>query len=105
MPRFDQHCQSCTWTGEVIVKPFEHPPCPACGGQTERYYPIGGQANGVIGDEFVGGKWIENLGHEPVFIESRSHLKREMAARNLEHRVRHVGVPGSDHSPATSRWI
>jgi hypothetical protein len=56
-------------------------------------------------DEFVGGQWFENLAPQPIYIESRSHLKREMAARGLEHKVRHVGVPGSDRSPATTRWV
>ncbi len=104
MPRFDQHCTSCAWTGEVIAKPHEHPPCPTCGGTTERYYPIGGRRQ-VISDEIIGGKWFENLGPTPVFIESKSHLRRELAARGLTEKVQHVGVRGSDHNPHTSRWI
>jgi hypothetical protein len=105
MPRFDQHCPFCSWSAEIVAAPFEHPPCPECGGDTERFYPIGGGAPGVVGDEIVGGRWYENLGHAPVWIESKSHLKREMAARNLEHKIRHVGVPGTDKSPHTTRWI
>lgn len=105
MPRFDQRCLTCGWTGEVVTQPFEHPPCPECHGATERYYPIGGTTNGVIGDEFIGGKWIENLGHQPVFIESRSQLKREMEARGLQPMVRHRPLQGSDKSPHTTRWV
>jgi hypothetical protein len=104
MPRFDQHCLSCDWTGDVIAKPFEMPPCPACGEATERYYPIGGRGHGVIGDEFVGGKWIENMGPQPVYVESRSHYKRELAARGLEEKVRHVGQNYGDKSSITTRW-
>lgn len=105
MPRFDQACTACHWQGEIVAAPFAHPPCPTCGGITERYYPIGGRGYRVAGDEFVGGRWFENLGPQPVFIESKSHLKREMAARGLTERVRHVGVPGTDKSPHTTRWV
>lgn len=96
---------SCDWTGEVIVRPHEQPPCPACQGETERYYPIGGRTHGVLPDEFVGGLTLENLGHEPVTVYSRSELKREMDRRGLQHMVRHTPLPGSDKSPHTSRWI
>jgi hypothetical protein len=105
MPRFSQRCTSCAWADDIIVKPFEMPPCPACGEATERYYPIGGTTGGVIVDEWPGGQTFHNLGHEPVTLYSRTELRREMAARGLEHRVRHVGVPGSDRSPETTRWI
>lgn len=105
MPRHDQRCTACDWTDEVIVQPFEQPPCPQCGGPTERYYPIGGRTNGVIPDEFVGGQWIENMGHEPVYITSRSQFKRELEARGLMQAVRHVPAKGSDKSPHTTRWI
>jgi len=105
MPLHDQRCTACDWTAEVVVRPHEHPACPSCGGATERYYPIGGRTNGVIPDEYVGGLTLENLGHQPVTVYSRSELKREMDARGLVHRVRHVGTPESDKSPHTSRWI
>jgi hypothetical protein len=59
---------------------------------------------GAIDDTFVGGRVYENLGHEPVYIESRSHLKRELAARGLQEFVRHVPVPGSDKSAHTTSW-
>lgn len=60
----------------------------------------------VIGDDILGGaRMFENLGHEPVYIDSRSSLKRELAARGLMPRVEHKGVPGSDRSPQTTRWI
>ena len=53
----------------------------------------------AIGDDFIGGRVYENLGHEAVYIESRSHLKRELKARGLVEMVRHV--PGSPH---TTSW-
>lgn len=88
----------------MVVRPHEQPPCPECGGQTERHYPIGAKASGVIPDEWPGGIVFENLQHEPLRVYSRSQLKREMDARGLTHAVRHVGSPGSDKSEHTTRW-
>lgn len=42
----------------------------------------------IIDDQLEGGpQWIENLGHEPVWVEDKSQLKRELDARGLEQRV------------------
>lgn len=61
---------------------------------------------GVIDDQLPGGpQWIENLGHRPVYIESKTQLREETAARGLQSFVRHVGKPGSDQSDHTSRWV
>lgn len=103
MPKFDQRCTACDWTGEVIAKPFEHPPCESCGSRTERYYPIGGQRY-VISDEIIGGRWVENIAPTPIWVESKSHLRRELASRGLEERVRHVGSQDGDRSAHTTRW-
>ena len=103
MPRFDQKCLACDWSAEIVVAPREMPPCPRCGGKTERYYPIGGTRY-VVGDEFVGGKWIENIDVRPIWVESKSQLRREMAKRGLESKVRHIGTQDSDKSAHTTRW-
>jgi hypothetical protein len=50
---------------------------------------------GAIDDTFIGGRIYENLGHEPVYIQSR----RELKARGLVEMVRHI--PGSPH---TTSW-
>lgn len=105
MPRYDQRCTTCGWAAEVAAPPFEHPPCPDCGGKTERHYPIGSRANGVIPDEWPGGKTFENLGHQPVTLYSRTELKRELDARGLREYVRHVPGRSGDKSPHTTRWI
>lgn len=55
-------------------------------------------------NDIPGGLTLENLGHEPVTVYSRSELKREMQARGLVEFVRHVPVPGSDKSPHTTSW-
>jgi hypothetical protein len=100
--RYDQHCLACGWVGTIWAVPYTHPPCPLCAGATERAYVSG---YSFVGDEIPGGQWVENLGHEPVFIESKSQLKHEREMRGLEPMVRHVGTPGSDKSPHTTKWI
>lgn len=102
MPRYDQSCTSCGWVDEITAQPFVNPPCPRCGAQTGRIY-LGGYR--VVGDEFPGGKTFENLGHRPVTVYSKSELKREMEKRGLAPKVQHIGTPGSDRSPHTSRWV
>lgn len=98
---YDQGCLSCAWEGEIWTHPHTHPLCPCCGGPTERRW----KTLGVIGDEIPGGQWIENLGHEPVKVYSKSQLRDEAKARGLVQAVRHMPVPGSDKSPVTTRWI
>lgn len=101
MPRFDQACTTCAWAGDVIAAPFVNPPCPACGGVTERSWTA---SAAVRGDEYPGGRVIENLGHLPVVVYSRSELTRIARARGLESFVRHTPLPGTDKSPHTTSW-
>jgi hypothetical protein len=103
---YNQRCTSCDWQDEIHVEPFANPPCPSCGGATERLWsaPRGG-GHFVIGDEFVGGRVYNNLGHEPVTIQSRSELKAVLRARGLQEYVTHEGgTEGGDRSPHTTRW-
>lgn len=102
MKKYDQHCPTCGWTAEIYAMPHVHPECPRCGGPTERIY-LGGYS--VIGDEIPGGLVVENLGHEPVTVYSKSELKLEAEKRGLTQMVRHVGTQGSDKSPHTTRWV
>jgi hypothetical protein len=52
-------------------------------------HPVG-YAVSVIDDQIEGGaRFFETMGHEPVWIESKSQWRREVAARNLEHVDRH----------------
>ena len=49
----------------------------------------------IIDDQLPGGpQWIENLDHEPVWVEDKSQLKREMDARNLQMKV------ATEHTPS-----
>lgn len=97
---YDQGCNSCEWSGEIWAEPYEMPPCPSCGGETERRW----RSIGMIGDEIPGGQWIENLGDKPVKVYSKSELKHEAEKRGLQLNVKHVGKPGSDKSDITTRW-
>lgn len=101
--RYDQVCKACGHIYEIRCEPFANPSCPRCSGPTERIYLPGTYS--VVGDEIPGGKWVENLGHEPVFVESKSQLKFEAEKRGLVNKVRHIGSPGSDKSPHTTRWV
>ena len=79
--------------------------CPRCGAR----YGVGaspwcrdehrGGTSAVEAVTWPGGKWFENLGHEPVRCDSPADLKREMKARGLEPMVRH-----RDGDPHTRSW-
>lgn len=85
-------CEKCHAVVEIGSWPF----CPH--GRHGRF--------AVISDAIVGGaRMFENLGHEPVWIETKSQLRHELAARGLREHVRHVGEQGSDKAKATTRWI
>jgi hypothetical protein len=102
---YDQHCLSCDWQAEIHAEPFTNPPCPTCGGATERLWSTPRGGHFVIGDEFVGGRTYHNLGHEPVTIQSRSELKAVLRARGLQEYVTHEGgTEGGDRSAHTTRW-
>ncbi len=47
--------------------------------------------NAIQTDEsFIGGQTLENLGHEPVTVYSRTEFKQAMARANVEQRIKHV---------------
>ena len=48
----------------------------------------------IIDDQLDGGpQWIENLGHDPVWVEDKSQLKRELQKRDLQPAVRSEKTP------------
>jgi len=60
----------------------------------------------MIDDQLTGGaRFIENLGPQPVWVETKSQLRAELAARGLMPKVQHVSGRESDKSAHTSRWI
>lgn len=103
MPIYDRVC-ACGWKRADCYEPRAHElACPECGAATVREWTARVSAHGD--DKFIGGLTLENLGHHPVTVYSRSELKREMDKRGLQPFVRHVGEQGSDRSKHTSRWI
>jgi hypothetical protein len=65
--------------------------CDVCR-ETMTYVPAYGQ--GLCWFEEGRGRWIENMGHEPVYITSHEMHKREMKTRNLEWSTKGRGMPG-----------
>lgn len=48
----------------------------------------------IIDDQLPGGpQWIEHLGHDPVWVETKSQLKKELDARGLQPMVRSEKTP------------
>jgi hypothetical protein len=101
---YDRLCESC---GKKQLDCYEaigasDPACD-CGGAMKRAFI--GRSHAVIGDDIIGGETLENVGHEPVTFYSKSEKRRYLREHGLESFVRHVGRPGSDKSPYTTRWI
>lgn len=57
----------------------------------------------VLDDTLPGGaRWMQNLGHEPVWVETRTQLRRELQDRGL--RLRDCGPHAArDQSPWATR--
>ena len=85
-------------------------PCEVCGLTVHisswPWCPHGKPYGTAISDELRGGaRFIENLGDEPVWVETESQLKREARARGLRPFVRHAPGPHGDKSKHTTRWV
>lgn len=103
MPVFEYQCPACYGTWEQYVPRHDiKSTCDKCSIPGKKVYM--GSINTVRDDSIIGGRWIENLGHQPVYVESVTELKRQMKAHGVEEFVRHTPVPGSDKSQHTSNW-
>lgn len=49
-------------------------------------------------------RWVENMGHDPVYVESESHRQRLMKERGLRDATRHVTAPDTDKNPYTQSF-
>lgn len=83
--------------------------CDACGRELTvgewPFCPHGRTNLNVVSDSIPGGETIENLAPTPITFHSRSEKREYLRANGIREQVRHVGVPGSDKSPFTSRWV
>ncbi len=98
MPMFDVICETCGWErSDCYETSYRKTLCPEGHATVHVLKP---SRVAIQTDEaFIGGRVYENLGDQPVVVYSRQQLKREMDARGLEQKVRHVG------GKETSRWI
>lgn len=99
MPRHTQHCLTCSWQADLIVSAGVHPPCPECGGATERVWSA---SAAVHGDEC---DYIDhNLGPKPIRIRSWSEMRRLENALGVRPSVRHVEHPWGPKHNHTVDW-
>lgn len=60
--------------------------------------------NAIQTDEaFIGGRVIENLGHEPVTVYSRQEFNEQMARHGVEQRIKYV--PGDHYLQNCGNYI
>ena len=83
-------CEACRERQKHLHWDTDPAPRCACGGTLQPYSLTVARNRGVIDDQLEGGpRFFENLGHEPVWIESKSQWRREVARHNVENVVRH----------------
>jgi hypothetical protein len=103
-------CPRCQQTSDVLVTRQGtgtdglSPVC-ACGARLVCAATQQPTSPTVIDDVLWGGpRFVENLDSTPVWVETKSQYRAELAARGFHQQVRHVPVPGTDKSPMTTSW-
>jgi hypothetical protein len=83
-------CGACGVKVKLLHWDYEQAdPC-HCGGTFQPYSTVARPNRGVIDDQLEGGPRVfETMGHEGVYIESKSQWKREMEKRGLVNVVKH----------------
>ena len=107
MPVFDLACSAngCDYYTDFWLAPrhdAENPRCPRCGSPTYRAWR--GRMATIIRDEFVTPMIDDTMAAERQIFHTKSEHRAAMKARGLTIRDRHIGLPGSDKSPHTTRW-
>lgn len=97
MPIYDYECDlpACSEKMEMFSLIRDRhigPLCQVCKSTT---HLIISRSNPLTNFRENKGQWIENMGHEPVYITSHEQHKREMKARGLEFATPKRGMPGS----------
>jgi hypothetical protein len=91
-----KNVEGCGWRSVIDVEPGEHPPCPWCGGETERLWLSG---ISTFRDDIPGGLTVENYGPHPITFYSHSERRRYMQKQGLRERERFAPMPGTDKDP------
>ena len=107
MPLLDIKCPNghlaetfCALSSYVDGSGYPTPACDQCGAPTVQAFL--GHRN-VIDDTLTGGaRWMHNLGDKPVWIETKTQLKQELAARGLVQAERN-SYNRDDRSPYATR--
>lgn len=78
--------------------------CPKCGETVEAPRDRAERKGPAIQDDVLtgGARWVENLGHRPVWIETKSEFKRELDRRGMELKDAGTHNP-NDKSPWATR--
>ena len=100
--RIDLKCTACDWTKrDHWMRKGDALPACACGAATERAWLMGSFPT-IIGDEM---NYVDhNMASQPIKFTSKAERRRMMKQLGIQEKVRHVGVPGSDKSPHTTKW-
>lgn len=104
MPTYDFICGQGHEQIDVRAAYGARPACPDCGGATEILW-VSSFPN-IVPDTFPGGSiTIENMSAQPETFTSKSEHRRRCKELGIRVRDHHVGVPGTDKSRHTQRWI
>lgn len=103
MPLFDRRCGACGWTKADNLERYDARDlaCPTCGGATVREWT---RPPAMIPDTFTEPLVDKVMDKGTLVFASRSEHRRAMRERGLINRDAHVGMPGSDKSPHSTRW-
>lgn len=89
MPRHDHECRGCGKVFEQVVCWDDKLVICSCGQTADRVYRKNSPS--VQDDTLTGGaRWMHNLGHDPVWVETKTQLRNEMSARGLVPAERNV---------------
>lgn len=112
MKMIDLKCEFCDHIVEDrLIRDIDPEPpyeCPACHMQGLTRVHLPNACGGVKDDSIPGGFWAKNgicnADGTPKRYDSWSDVRKAEQATGWVNRVRHVGRPGSDKSPHTTRW-
>lgn len=110
MPLYDTRCNNCGAEEIDVFQAVYATPLPClndqCAGVRERAWLS--KPPGIVGDECdvtVRHGLCDSVTGAPRRFTSKAEMAREAKARGLVNHVEHIGLPGSDKNPHTTRHI